>query len=203
MAIAFSRARPIPITEKAGVTREFAYIGRTVMTDPRHEVPFDYSHLHDDLVHVEVLLPANVPEEFRKPAVLAHALDMAEIRKIRTPLSERIRKPQGVMSVIIALPPETEVSLDEAITIARRIARSPCGSHPVPIHIAIHNALVNRHAHAAIGFRPMAPDGTFGLKIPEFFARFSVYGTKAKVSEGTDWPDLSLKYRQPCSWSAA
>ena len=193
MAIAFSRARPIPITEKAGVTREFAYIGRTVMTDPRHEVPFDYSHLHDDLVHVEVLLPANVPEEFRKPAVLAHALDMAEIRKIRTPLSERIRKPQGVMSVIIALPPETEVSLDEAITIARRIARSPCGSHPVPIHIAIHNALVNRHAHAAIGFRPMAPDGTFGLKIPELFARFSVYGTKAKVSEGTDWPDLSFE----------
>jgi hypothetical protein len=104
---------------------------------PRHDVPFDYSYLRDDLAYVEVLLPPNAPEEFRKPAVLAHALDMAEIRKIRTPLSERIRKPQGVMSVIIALPPETEVSLDEAITIARRIARSPCGSHPVPIHIAI------------------------------------------------------------------
>jgi hypothetical protein len=95
------------------------------------------------------------------------------------------------MSVIIALPPESEVSLDEAVTIARRIALSPCGSHSVPIHIAIHNALVNRHAHAAIGFRTMAPDGEFGLKIPELFACFSVYGAKAKVSEGTDWPDIS------------
>ncbi|MBR1211029.1 hypothetical protein [Bradyrhizobium sp. JYMT SZCCT0180] len=99
MAIAFSRAKPIHITENAGVTREFAYTDRTVMMDPRHDVPFDYSHLHDDLAHLEVLLPPNVAEEFRDPAVLAHALDMTEIRKIWTPVSERIRKPQGAMSV--------------------------------------------------------------------------------------------------------
>ncbi len=166
------------------------------MTDPRHDVPFDYSHLRDDLAHVAVLLPPNAPQAFLDPAVLAYALDMTEIRKVRTPLSERDRKPQVVMAVIIALPPEFEVSLDEAITIARRIALYPCGSHPIPIHIAIHNAHINRHAHAAIGFRPITPDGAFGLKIPDLFARFRAYGAETKIAEGTGWPDLSWEIQQ-------
>ncbi|QDM31222.1 hypothetical protein FNL55_07880 [Tardiphaga sp. vice352] len=197
LAIPFVLARPIKLAKYSSATWDFAYVGRAVMADPRAEVPlFDYSHLRDDLAHVEVLLPPNVPQYFLEPAVLAHALDAVELRKIRTPLSARIRKPQVVMAVIVALPPEFEVSLNEALIIARRIVRYPCGSHPIPIHLAIHNASINRHAHADIGLRPMNPDGSFGLKIQNLFARFGSYGDEIRVAEGTGWPDLSWEIQQ-------
>jgi hypothetical protein len=197
LAIAFARARPIPLTEKDGATREFAYVGRTVMTDPRDGIPpFDYAYLRRDLAHVEVVMPPHAPRAFADPAALAYALDMAEIRKIRTPLSKRKRKPQVVMSVIMALPPEFETSLHEASVIARRILVSASHSHPVPIHIAIHQAPINRHGHGDIGLRPVNPDGRFGLKIPDLFARFRTHGAEAHVVEGTGWPDLSWEIQQ-------
>ncbi|WMT76975.1 MobA/MobL family protein [Bradyrhizobium sp. Ash2021] len=197
VAIAFARARPIPLTENDGATREFAYVGRTIMTDPRDGIPpFDYAHLRRDLAHVEVVLPAHAPQAFADPAALAFALDMAEIRKVRTPLWKRERLPQVVMSVIIALPPEFETSLHEASVIARRILVSASRSHPVPIHIAIHQAPINRHGHGDIGFRSINPDGTFGLKIPDLFARFRTHGAEANVVEGTGWPDLAWETQQ-------
>ena len=182
MAIAFVQARVIHLTVSSGATRDFAYIGRTFMADPRADVrPFDYSHLRNDLAHVEVLLPPNVPQAFLDPAVLANALDAIEIRKIRTPLSERTRMPQVAMAVIVALPPQFEVSQHEALAITRRIVLYPCGPHPIPIHLAIHNASINRHAHADIALRPMNPDGSFGLKITDLFVRFRSQAEEIRV----------------------
>jgi hypothetical protein len=197
VAIAFARARPIPLTDKDGATREFAYVGRTIMTDPREDIPrFDYSYLRRDLAHVEVVLPAHAPRAYLAPAVLAFALDTAELRKVRTPLWKRERLPQVLMSVIMALPPEFETSLHEASVIARRILVSASRSHPVPIHIAIHQAPINRHGHGDISFRSINPDGTFGLKIPDLFARFRTHGAEASVVEGTGWPDLAWETQQ-------
>lgn len=192
MAIAYVRAKPIALTDTSGVTQQFAYAGRTIMMDPRPEVAaFDYSALREDLAHVEVLLPPDTPAMYLDPAALAYALDVKEIQKVRTPLSQRKRLPQVVMSAVIALPPALEVSRDEALIIARRIAQSPCRSHRVPIHLAIHNASINRHAHAAIALRPMAPDGSLGLKISDFLARFRSHRVEADPAEGTCWPDIS------------
>ena len=197
MAIAFARARVIHLTESSGATRDFAYVGRTVMADPRAYVgPFDYSHLRNDLAYVEVLLPPNVPQIFLDPALLANTLDAIEIQKIRTPLSERTRMPQVAMAVIVALPPQFEVSLHEALTIARRIVRYPCGPHPIPIHLAIHSASINRHAHADIALRPMNLDGSFGLKVPDLFVRFRSQAEGIRVAEGTGWADLSWEIQQ-------
>jgi len=167
------------------------------MADPRADVrPFDYSHLRSDLAHVEVLLPPNVPLIFLDPAVLANALDVSELRKVRTSLSERTRMPQVAMALIVALPPQFEVSQHEALAIARRIVLFPCGLHPIPIHLAIHNALINRHAHADIALRPMNTDGSFGLKIPDLFVRFRSQAEEIRVAEGTGWPDLSWEIQQ-------
>lgn len=197
MAIAYARARPIPLTERDGATREFAYVGRTIMADPREDIPpFDYTYLRRDLAHVEVMLPPHAPQAFADPAALAFALDMAEIRKVRTPLSRRKRLPQVVMSVIMALPPESETSLHEASVIARRILVSASRSQPVPIHMAIHQAPINRHGHGDVGFRSINPDGTLGLKIPDLFARFRTHEAGANVVEGTGWPDLSWETQQ-------
>lgn len=197
MAIPYVRAKPISLTVTGGVTQNFAYSGRTIMMDPRPEIAaFDYSALREDLAHVEVLLPPDAPAMYLDPAALAYALDVKEIQKVRTPLSQRERLPQIVMSAVIALPSAFEVSGDEALTIARRIARYPCGSHRVPIHIAIHNALINRHAHADIALRPMAPDGSLGLKIPDFLVRFRVNRADPDPVEGTGWPDISWEIQE-------
>ena len=197
MAIAYVRAKPIWLTDTGGVTQQFAYAGRTVMMDPRPEIAaFDYSALREDLAQVEVLLPPDTPAVYLDPAALAYALDAKEIQKVRTPLSQRKRLPQIVMSAVIALPPAFEVTRDEAFIIARRIALSPCGSHRVPIHIAIHNASINRHAHADIALRPMAPDGSLGLKIPNFLARFRSQRAEAGLVEGTCWPDISWEIQE-------
>ncbi|WP_298885805.1 hypothetical protein [uncultured Bradyrhizobium sp.] len=197
MAIPYARAKAIWLTDTGGVTQQFAYTGRTIMMDPRPEIAaFDYSALRDDLAHVEVLLPPDTPAMYLDPAALAYALDVKEIQKVRTPLSQRERLPQVVMSTVIALPPSFEVSGQEALTIARRIALYPCKSHRVPIHIAIHSAFINRHAHADIALRPMAPDGSLGLKIPDFLARFRAKRAKADPVEGTGWPDISWEVQQ-------
>lgn len=197
MAIAYVRAKPIWLTDTGGVTQQFAYAGRSIMMDPRPEIAvFDYSALREDLAHVEVLLPPDAPAMYRDPAALAYALDLKEIQKVRTPLSQRKRQPQLVMSAVIALPPASEVSRDEALIIARRVALSPCRSHRVPIHIAIHNASINRHAHADIALRPMAPDGSLGLKIADFFARFRSHRANMDPVEGTCWPDISWEIQE-------
>jgi hypothetical protein len=197
VAIAYVRAKPIWLTDTGGVTQQFAYAGRTIMMDPRPEIAaFDYSALREDLAQVEVLLPPDTPAVYLDPAALAYALDAKEIKKVRTPLSQRKRLPQIVMSAVIALPPAFEVSRDEALIIARRIAQSPCGSHRVPIHLAIHSASVNRHAHAHIALRPMAPDGSLGLKISDFLARFRSHYADIDPVEGTCWPDISWEIQE-------
>lgn len=197
MAIPYVRAKPIWLTDTGGVTQQFAYAGRAIMMDPRPEIAaFDYSALREDLAHVEVILPPDAPAMYLDPAALAYALDVKEIQKVRTPLSERERLPQLVMSTVVALPPAFEVSRDEALTIARRIALYPCRSHRVPIHIAIHNAVINRHAHADIALRPMAPDGSLGLKIPDFLARFRSNRAETDPVEGTGWPDISWEIQE-------
>ncbi|MFK4384579.1 hypothetical protein [Bradyrhizobium sp. USDA 223] len=159
MAIPYVRATPISLTVTGGVTKSFAYSGRTIMMDPRPEIAaFDYSALRGDLAHVEVLLPPDAPAMYLDPAALAYALDVKEIQKVRTPLSQRERLPQIVMSAVIALPSAFEVSGDEALTIARRIALYPCGSHRVPIHIAIHNAPARPQGRAAGRADPLRND---------------------------------------------
>lgn len=42
----------------------------------------------------------------------------------------------------------------------------------------------------------MNPDGSFGLKIQNLFARFGSYGDEIRVAEGTGWPDLSWEIQQ-------
>ena len=111
MAIAYVRAKPIWLTDTGGVTQQFAYAGRSIMMDPRPEIAaFDYSALREDLAHVEVLLPPDAPAMYRDPAALAYALDLKEIQKVRTPLSQRKRLPSDPSSFPGALDPATVAS---------------------------------------------------------------------------------------------
>src|SRR4051812_34334034 len=118
MAIIFARLDPIHLTPSSGAARLIAYMGRTTIAD--RGILHDYQHLAHDLVHEEVMLPADYPPEFNVPAILAAALDRAELQKVRTPLEQRDRLPQVGLNLTLALPPDDEVSLHEAKEILRR-----------------------------------------------------------------------------------
>ncbi|MFK4726126.1 hypothetical protein ABIE89_007226 [Bradyrhizobium niftali] len=159
MAISFAFLTKAHLTEHGGATSAIAYLARDIVHDPRFERAFDYTHLRADLAHEEIILPLDCPVSFLDREKLAVKLDGTELRKVRTPLSKRNRRPQIGLALVVALPPATEVSADEAAEIMRRIVVAARGSAPVPIHIAIHEARVNRHGHALFALRPLDRDG--------------------------------------------
>ena len=193
MAIAFARATLIHLTKGSDATRIVAYVARTVMRAVGRRLTYDYSHLRHDLVYEAVVLPPNAPEDFNGAEVFAHAIDLREILKLRTPLGERIRPPQVALAVVIALPPSTEVARHEAIEIMRRVVIKARGAQNLPIHVAIHHKKVNLHGHATFALRPIHPDGSLGLKIRGHFAilRSKPAWSEADVVEGLNWPRLT------------
>ncbi|MBR0784803.1 MobA/MobL family protein [Bradyrhizobium iriomotense] len=199
MAIPFAFLAPVRLADHGGAVSAIAYAARNAVHDPRFEQPFDYSHLRSDLAHEEIILPVDCPATFLDRAKLAIALDEAERRKVRTPLSERNRLPQVGLALVVALPPSTEVSVKEAAEILRRIVLAARGSAAIPIHTAIHEARINRHAHALFALRPMDNDGVLGPKLRDFVVRHrhtSTGNESADVVEGVNWPDLTWEIHQ-------
>jgi hypothetical protein len=194
MAIIFARLEPINLTSRSGAARIIAYTGRTVIAD--RGLFHDYRHLANDLVHEEVLLPADYPAEFNEPEILAAALDGAELKKIRTPLEQRDRLPQVGLTLTIALPPNKEVFLHEAAEIVRRIVNAARGSHQIPIHFAIHDSVHNRHSHAVFGQRVFDAVGVAGPKLRDMIVRVRPTAIGMAIVEGIDWPALAWEIQQ-------
>ncbi|MBR0858269.1 MobA/MobL family protein [Bradyrhizobium liaoningense] len=199
MAISFAFLTPAHLTEHGGATSAIAYLARNIVRDPRFERPFDYTNLRDDLLHEEIILPLDCPISLLDREKLAIRLDEAEWRKVRTPLSQRTRRPQVGLALVVALPPSTEVSADEAAEIMRRIVLAARGSASAPIHIAIHEAQINRHGHALFALRSVDSDGVLGLKLRDFIVRLRHTASRndgADVVEGIHWPHLTWETQQ-------
>lgn len=199
MAIPFAYLAPVHLTKHGGATSTIAYVARDVIDDPRFEQPLDYSHLRADLAWEEVILPECCSPAFRDRDVLAFALDEAELRKVRTPLAERKRRPQVGLALVLALPPSCEVSVAEAAEILHRVALAARGSKAIPIHVAIHEGRINRHAHALFALRSVEPDGALGPKLRDFVVRHRRTGSRNEeggVVEGIHWPDLTWEIHQ-------
>jgi MobA/MobL family len=199
MAIPFARATPVRITVTSDLSRFIAYVARTAIRAAERRKIYDYKHLNDDLVHQEVLLPLGAPDDLRSCGVFANSLDLAELRKMRTPPARRKRQVQVAVTVIVALPPASEVALHEAAEILRRVVLAARVPQDLAIHLAIHRKSINVHGHATYALRPIHADGTWGLKIRDQFIRLrqSQYqASTAHVAEGFDWQDLSRQIHQ-------
>lgn len=201
MAIPYGRGTIVSLTALGGATTNVAYIFRDRIDDPR--LPggaVDYTHLAGDVIYGDVWLPhARLAGHFDS-ASLARAIDRAELSKIIKPLDERERLPQAGFALIVALPAPHEASLHEAIEIVQRIALLVRGSSRLTIHLAIHEAGTNRHAHYLFSTRPINANGEFGLKVRDFVARVRPRGYEAKVKvevkEGIHWPNLAWETQQ-------
>lgn len=181
------------------LSRTIAYIARAAIRAAGRRRIYDYTHLHDDLVYHDVLLPLGAPDDLKACAVFANSLDLAELRKMRTPPARRERQVVVAVTVIVALPPASEVALHEAAEILRRVVLAARGPQAVPIHVAIHRKSVNVHGHATYALRPIHGDGTWGLKLRDQFIRLrqSRYmASTAHVAEGFKWQELSREIHQ-------
>lgn len=199
MPIPFGRATVVRITGKSDLSRTIAYVARTAIRAVRRRKIYNYTHLHDDLVHHEVLLPPGAPDDLRSCNVFANSLDLAELRKIRTPPAKRERQVQVAVTVVVALPPASEVALHEAAEILRRIVLTARGPQDLPIHLAIHRKSINVHGHATYALRPIHTDGSWGLKVRDKFIhlRQSQYQpNKPHVAEDFSWHALSRDIHQ-------
>jgi len=194
MAIIFARLEPIHLTPRSGAARIIAYTARTVIAD--RGFFHDYRHLASDLVHEEIMLPDDYPPAFNTPEILAGALDGVELKKIRTPLEQRDRPPQVGLTLTIALPPNDEVFLHEAVQILRRIVNAARGSHQIPIHFAIHDSERNRHGHVLFAQRVFDAAGAAGPKLRDMMVRVRPTAIGMAIVEGIDWPSLAWEIQQ-------
>ena len=108
------------LTTTRGTPAHVTYIGRLSMFDPRLGKQLDFTHLANDLVYSRLWLPEGAPVEFEDIERLAIENDLAEMHRVKN-LADSQRLPQIGVALITALPPDREVSLDEAKEIAWQI----------------------------------------------------------------------------------
>jgi hypothetical protein len=196
MAIIFTNASHQNLTTTGGTPGHVSYIGRLAAFDPRLDKQLDFTDLGDDLVYSRLWLPDGAPAEFGDIERLAIENDLAEMRRVRQ-LLNRERLPQIGVALISALPPDREITLDEAKEIAWQIVFEARRGYRLAVYLVIHDPSLklpearNRHAHAFILTREMGPEGLAPTKLRKGIALVRNGRGSSFVAEGINWPDLT------------
>jgi hypothetical protein len=201
MASPFINATFLNLTDDRDVCHDIAYLGRTAIDHQRLQQTIDMTSVAPDLAYSEIRLPHDAPAAFEDIQLLANAADQADARHMRK-TTDRKRWPQVAAALIIALPPDDEVTLDEALELVQRIVDRIIGGRGLVAITAIHDPALmtsgarNRHGHVLLLLRNVDGDG-FGHKVRDLFARARL-GARATyyIAEGIDWPTLSAQMQQ-------
>jgi hypothetical protein len=201
MAIPFISVGFFKFRDERGACAITAYVGRNVV-QARSGKRYDFRRFRGDLVHEEVVMPQGVTAAPPRPAQLARMIDAAEAP--RTKKRNRSRWQQLLLTLVVALPPDTECSLDEAIEFCHAVVDRVIVDQALVAYLAIHDPAVkpggsksrNRHAHIHVALRTWTPEGTLSrYKARDLVARVRHYtGSKGAfdaVAEGIRWPDVS------------
>jgi hypothetical protein len=197
VAIAYLRAVFWNLLPYRGAQWLVAYLRRKDWFDHHANEALEFAGIANDLVYEFVLLPEEAPDELREPHALARSMDEVEVRRMRT-MENRERWPQLGAAFVAALPPDGELTFDEAIDLVHRLAETIRGGQPIAIYFVIHDPAldapgeVNRHAHLFASLRPVDRSGFLLTKIRGLFARprraspQNVHTTY--IAEGINWP---------------
>jgi hypothetical protein len=201
MAIPFISVGFWKFLDERGACAITAYIGRDVVQS-RPGKRYDFRRFRGDLVHEKMLMPRGVTGRPPTPAQFARMIDIAEITRTKTPNPSRVR--QLLLTMVVALPPDTECTLDEAIELCHAVVERVIVDQSLMAYVAIHDPAVkfknsrsrNRHAHIHIALRALTTEGTLSLKKErDLVARVRLNrGAKGNfnaVAEGISWPDVS------------
>ena len=116
----------------------------------------DYTH-KGGVIHTEILLPENAPEEYRDRATLWNAVEKAE------------QHPKAQLAYSFDFALQNELTMEENITLAREFVQTEFVDRGMIADMAIHapdtdGGIANPHVHVMATMRPLNPDGTFGPK---------------------------------------
>ncbi|MFP3012705.1 MAG: AAA family ATPase [Rickettsia sp.] len=175
MAIQFARIEIVGRSEGKNACLKAAYNARLIIKDERTNITYNFSKKGDNVYHA-VLLPNYVDKRFKDPRVLMNEVERTEKRK----------NSQLLKDVVIALPDDKELDLDDRIAITHEIieemgwVRNGLGVQ-VDIHQP-HDGEKNWHAHVLVTTRRFAKDGkTLGAKAVDLNPKFAKVKGKAFI----------------------
>lgn len=197
MAIQFARCEYISRSTGGNACRKAAYNARKAVTCERTGETFSYQTKRNS-AHHEILLPRDANPKFGNTVVLWNEAERCEKRK----------DSQVAKEIVLALPDDAQITLEDRIELAQRFAKEHFVDHGVAVQIDIHTpdhdeGLVpakteNWHAHLLIATRRFSNDGnTFSSKKATDLDPV-VRGSRHTVVEanvwGESWRDIQNSY---------
>ena len=187
MAIQFARARYISRSTGGNAVRSAAYNERTAITAERTGELFHFSH-RDQPAHHEVLLPAGADGRFANSGVLWNAAEAAERRK----------DAQVAREIVLALPANTELTVEDRVALARSFAEQHFVAKGLAVQLDVHaphegesnSERANWHAHLLITTRRIEGTKFAAKKARDLDPEVRHAGGRAVVADGEVWGEL-------------
>jgi len=174
-----------------------AYRAGEKIKNERDGVTHDYTR-KSGVVHTEILLPDNAPDEYKNRATLWNAVEKIE----------KAKNSQLAREIQIALPIEfTEI---QNRSLVREYVKKNFVAHGMIADISIHNSDDgNPHVHIMLTMRPFAEDKTWGAKSRKEYI-LDGNGEKIRLNSGeyksrkisaTDWNEQTKAEEWRESWA--
>ena len=191
MAIAFARARYVSRTSGGNAVRSAAYNGRAEIEAQGANRVFTFQH-RGDLEHHEIMLPERADPALGESAALWNAAETAERRK----------DAQVARELVLALPADAEVTLEDWIELTRSFAAKHFVSKGVAVQLDIHaphadpgeeqasGEGANPHAHLLVTTRRVEGSGFASRKARDLDPVVRRFGGRNQVAEGEAWGEL-------------
>ena len=175
MAIQFARIEIVGRSTGGNACCKGAYNGRTKINDIRTNITYNFQKRGDNVYH-EILLPEEVDQKFKNTQILMNEVERCEKRKDSQLLKE----------ILIALPDDKELDLQDRIEITRRVvAKRKWVENGLAVQIDLHkphNGENNWHAHLLITTRRFTENGlSLGDKAYDLNPQFKKAGNRAYI----------------------
>ena len=153
-----------------------SYISRTTLYSDYYGENF-YPKYSEDLVHTEIMLPENAPEQYKDRNILWNAVEGAE---------KKSPKAQIARSYKVSLP--NEWSYELATEVMRDYVKRNFVDDGMCAEFAIHDSenpqhQRNLHCHILLTMRPILEDGTWGDKQRKVYS-YDEQGNKIRKKNG-------------------
>lgn len=175
MAIQFARIEIVGRSSGGNACCKGAYNARTIVKDVNTNVIYNFQNKGDNVYH-EIMLPEGVDQKYKSVAELMNEIERCEKRK----------DSQLVKDIVLALPDDKELSLQDRIEIVHRlIEKREWIKEGLGVQIDIHqphDGEKNWHAHLLVTTRRFTKDGlSFGEKATDLNPEFKKFGKRAYI----------------------
>ena len=154
-----------------------SYISRTTLYSDYYGETF-YPKYSEDLVHTEIMLPKNAPEEYMDGSVLWNSLEEAEKKSAKAQIARTYK---------VSLP--NEWSYELATEVMQDYVKRNFVDDGMCAEFAIHDAenpnhQRNLHCHILLAMRPILEDGSWGVKQKKIYF-YDEQGNKIRKKNGS------------------